>query len=653
MGSLKTYVEQGEFYKAVVEDGSDIIFIVDYIGKILYHNQAVEETLGHPKDSLVGHNFFDFIQSETVQDLKEKFAECLSNRYTDSIEFRFLCSDGTYRYLEFNALNLKHKEDIEGMILDCRDITQRKKDAEELLRAKKAKEQFLANMSHEIRTPINGIAGMVNLLSETSTTEDQKKYLLAIKNSTDNLKVIINDILDLSVIESGKLRFERIGFNLEYQLGAVVETFLPTANEKEITIRHSIDERIESVLLGDPVRLNQILINLISNAIKFTHEGEINIDVDAYKSSEDQQWLSFDVSDSGVGIPKKKLGSIFDSFSQADESVTRKFGGTGLGLSICKQLVELQGGTISVASTEDVGTTFTFKIAYGLGKREDLVEISDDTARRKRRKKHDKFKDFHILLVEDNDINRMYAANILKKWNCIVDTAENGYTALEKLRKSDYDVVLMDIQMPVMDGFEATKVIRNKLPVAKSKVPIIALTANAIKGDNEKCLAVGMDDYLSKPFLPDELYEILCKYFRKKSDKTADESENIPLEDKGIGETGKVTDLTYLKSICDGEREFMREMIETFVDTTPATLDSMRKWVEEKQWSDIGKSAHRIKPSITFMGINSFKESIKELERYGKDEINTNEIPGLVSELTETCQQAFKELKEVLENELG
>ncbi|MEQ9167062.1 MAG: PAS domain S-box protein, partial [Fulvivirga sp.] len=208
--SLLDYVNQGLFYKAVVEDGSDIIFIVDYKGNILYHNPSVEDTLGHAPDSLIGKNFFDYIKPSTLKSFKSEFKKSISKPYDESIEFRFLCKDNSFRYLEFNSINLKHKGGVEGLILDCRDITQRKKDAEELLRAQKAKEQFLANMSHEIRTPINGISGMVNLISEANSEKDKKQYLNAIKNSTESLKVIINDILDLSVIESGKLKFEKI-----------------------------------------------------------------------------------------------------------------------------------------------------------------------------------------------------------------------------------------------------------------------------------------------------------------------------------------------------------------------------------------------------------------------------------------------------------
>ena len=635
--SLKQYIESGAFYKAVVEDGSDIIFIVDYDGLILYHNPSVQETLGHEPNSLIGENFFDYIETQNVNALKAEFKKSVTKPYDSNIEFRFLCKDKNYKYLEFNSINLHHKEGLEGLILDCRDITQRKRDAEELLRAQKAKEQFLANMSHEIRTPINGIAGMVNLLFEANKEEDRAKYLNAIKNSTENLKVIINDILDLSVIESGKLRFEKIGFNIKYQLGAVVDTFLFQSKEKGIELKYEIHADADTVLLGDPVRLNQILINLISNAIKFTHIGEININVYLFEKKGKTHSIRFEVADTGVGISKEKIKNIFESFTQADESVTRRYGGTGLGLSIVKQLIELQNGSITVESEENKGTKFIFTIPYESGKIQDLVQPSSKV---KATPKHT-FKNLKILLVEDNDINRLYALNILKKWECDVDGAENGYIALEKLRSNDYHIILMDIQMPIMDGYEATKSIRKNMPAPKNQIPIIALTANAIKGDNEKCLEVGMNDYLPKPFQPEDLYKTISKFAEENG-----QNNSTPVPDKDI------TDLTYLTSICDGDKTFMRDMVETFLQNTPPTINEMQKWINKAEWSKVGSLAHKIKPSITFMGIESLKPLIKNIEEYGKENYKTDLIPTMVDELSEKCQMAYKELRKNLDTTL-
>ena len=316
MKRLSDYVAKGKFYESVVEDGSDIIFIVNFKGQILYHNDAAEEILGYKPRTLIEKNLFDFIKPDTHPIFNKSFAESTKKPYNDSVEFQFKCKDGSFKYLEFNSINLKQKEGLEGLILDCRDISQRKKDGEELFRAQKAKEQFLANISHEIRTPINGIAGMAELLSQSPTAEESTTYLHAIKTAADNLKVIINDILDLSAIESGKLRFEKIGFNLKDLLSSLIDTFQVQAREKGINITADVDQAANTILIGDPVRLNQVLINLIGNSLKFTHDGYIRIHCSVDKKHRRKYDMRFDVIDTGIGIPTDKQGAVFELFTE-------------------------------------------------------------------------------------------------------------------------------------------------------------------------------------------------------------------------------------------------------------------------------------------------------------------------------------------------
>jgi len=501
---------------------------------------------------------------------------------------------------------------------------------------------FLANMSHEIRTPINGIAGMINLLSGTKTTREQEKYISAIHNSTDNLKVIINDILDLSALESGKLNFEQIGFRISDLLPQVVETFLPQANEKGVELNYEYIPGSELVLLGDPVRLSQILINLINNAIKFTYKGSITVHSKISSKLNKTAYVDFAVSDTGIGIPDEKLESIFDTFRQADDSITRKFGGTGLGLSIVKQLVDLQGGSIQVTSAENVGSTFRFTIPYQIGIDEDLVDDSNSDAKLEKQKKLPGMK---VLLVEDNDINRLYASNIIKNWGCKVDEAENGLICLEKHKKNDYDVILMDIQMPVMDGFETTISIRNSFEGHKSEIPIIALTANAIKGDNEKCLSLGMNDYISKPFLPQELFKVISKFQKSESEVKRAKEEKVkenPIEPVTKKE---ITNLSYLESISNNDKKFVREMISTFIETTPETVGLMEKELKAGNLPNLGLLAHKIKPSLTFMGIESMTNTVKEIEVLGKENKDPERINDLLSSFTSVINDSIKELK--------
>jgi PAS domain S-box-containing protein len=640
--NLHEYVRQGLFYKAVVEDGADIIFIVDYKGGILYHNTSVKETLGYDEDQLVGKNFFEFIEADALRDVKLNFEASTRKSYNDNIEFLFLSADGSYRYLEFNSINLKHKEGFEGLILDCRDISQRKKDAEELLRAQKAKEMFLANMSHEIRTPINGIAGMATLLFEAGNEDDRVKYLKAIKNSIENLKVIINDILDLSVIESGKLRFEKIGFNIKYQFESVNDTFGHQAQEKGIGLSYHLDPELDLVLLGDPVRLNQILINLISNAIKFTHAGEIKVHAQLKKAENNIYEVEFSVKDTGVGIPKDKIKSIFESFTQADTSVTRRYGGTGLGLTITRQLVELQNGTIFVESHENKGSTFTFTIPYEKGSEEHLIFLSRESEQSTRMMDHShELKGVRVLLVEDHEVNRLYASSVLTKWQCKVDIAENGLNALELLKTKEYDLVLMDIQMPIMDGYEATHYIREKMEEPKRSVPIIALTANAIKGDNEKCLEAGMDDYLPKPFLPEDLFHLLLKYVLKQPIDAASVA-STPAQ-MGSKEA-ELTDMDFLRKVCHNDEQFIKEMITTFIANTPAAINEMQNNLDHKNWLQIGHTAHKLKPSIDFMGVKVLKPLIVEIEKNSMEGTHLNELPTLINTFANIANKVLKEL---------
>ncbi len=633
---ISEYISAGGFYQTVVEDGADVIFIVNYQGLILYHNPSVQDTLGHKPNSLVGKNFFDFIHEDKKEELIKTFEEISAAHYTENVEFLFQEYSGQYKYLEFNAINLKQKSGLDGLILDCRDISQRKKAAEELIQAQKAKELFLANMSHEIRTPINGIAGMVNLLQEFGGSKEQEKYLNAIKNSADHLKVIINDILDFAAIESGKLKFEKIGFSPKEQITSVAEPLLLSAREKGLLINCVIDSEVDNIYLGDPVRLNQILVNLINNAIKFSNKGKIQVSAQLNKAIDQTHHIAFAVEDEGIGISEEGIKRIFDSFSQADESITRKYGGTGLGLAICQQLVELQGGKIWAESKVKKGSKFFFTIPYQLGTKDDFRKefVKIEYTQRE-------LINYNILLVEDNDINRMYATKLLQKWKCEVDIAENGKIATEQASKKVYDLILMDLQMPLMDGFEATKFIRNKLQKPNSDAPIIALTANAIKGDNDRCIEVGMNDYLSKPFTPEKLYGKIVEYYHE--DRPA-----IP-EDADVFSSEHLTNLDYLRGVCNGDVDFMQEMINTFITKTPEMLLGMRESVQSSDWSQVGSIAHKLKPSITFMGIDRVKQLVKDIEESGKERKNIEELPGMVESLVTVCEAAIDDLKNKLE----
>lgn len=633
--NFKQYVRKGSFYAAVVEDGSDLIFIVDFEGHIHYHNSSVRGTLGYRGKTLNGKNFFDFISATAVDELKRKFKQSQKRAYTEKVEIQFLCKDRSYKFLEFNAINLKHKVGLDGFILDCRDITQRKRDAEELVRLQKAKEQFLANISHEIRTPINGIAGMAGLLSQDSSPEERGTYLNAIKHSAENLKVIINDILDLAAIESGKLRFEKIPFNLHDLLPSLIGMFAYQAKEKKLNLDYKIHSSINRILLGDPVRLNQILINLISNAVKFTHSGQIQVIGSAEQKKKSGCIVKIQVIDTGVGVPSDKLDTIFDSFSQADASVTRKYGGSGLGLTIVKQLVELQNGTIEVKSEEHKGSNFIVRIPYTFAKSERLKKATEPKASEAMAQTG--LRDIRVLLVEDNDINRLYAKSILHQWNCSVDIAENGLVAIEKIKYNFYDVVLMDVQMPVMDGYEATRAIR-VMNSHMRNAPIIALTANATKTDIEKCLSSGMNDYLPKPFTPDDLYRKIFKDLKIKTKKNGAPKKTAPDQKAGF-------DLGYLRSVSDNNEEFLQEMIQTFVQSIPPVLDQMKEALNDKNWKKLSRLAHQIKPSFSLMGMDALRKTVFFIEANAEQNQDLTEVARVTIDFIEDCTAVIADLK--------
>ncbi len=507
--------------------------------------------------------------------------------------------------------------------------------------ANKAKSMFLANMSHEIRTPMNAIIGMSDILEEEILSVGQKECVDAIKISAVNLLSIINDVLDFSKIESGNISFEKSPFMLKELIADIVQTFHYDSIKKQIELNYSIDDKTPEVLVGDNTRLRQVLLNLVGNAIKFTKKGSVKIDVRGQTQNAGNCIILFRVSDTGIGISPEKLATIFDRFSQASNETTRKYGGTGLGLTIAKQLVELQGGRIFVDSELDKGTTFSFILTFSSGKQDYINEKEISEVEYSSRSE---LKGLKVLLAEDNLINQMLAKKIMEKWGAHLDIAENGRIAIDNILQGDYDVILMDIQMPEMDGYETTKYIRTKIPLPKSLTPIIAMTAHALIGESEKCIALGMNDYISKPFEQKALYDKIKRWTRK----GIKETENIQLLESLTPEKDfnrRVSDLTYLKGLSDGNNEFVIKMINAFVAETPKMLDGMTLCVQEKSWAELNSVAHKLKSSVGIFGVNSIKDVIKLVEKYSKEQTNLDLLPEMVSKIVQVSSIAILELK--------
>jgi signal transduction histidine kinase/CheY-like chemotaxis protein len=548
-----------------------------------------------------------------------------------------------------------------GAVVVARDITELKKAEKELIEAKafaelatkiaeealakaedatriavdsvKAKQQFLSNMSHEIRTPMNAIIGFTKVVLKTELTSKQREYLQAIKTSGDALIVLINDILDLAKVDSGKMSFEKVPFKMAKSIAAMMHLFDIKSQEKNVSLIKEYDESIPEIVIGDPVRLHQIILNLVSNAVKFTKQGEIIVNVKLVEETQDDVIIEFAISDTGIGIIESKIESVFENFQQASSGTSRIYGGTGLGLAIVKQLVEAQGGTIKVISSINVGSTFSFRLPFQ--KTITNVETPEeifilDT----------KLKNINVLVVEDIALNQLLMRTLLDDFGFNCDIASNGKIAIEKLRSKQYDIILMDLQMPIMNGFETTEYIRKTL---NSNVPIVALTADVTTVDLDKCKDVGMNDYVSKPVDERLLYSKIIGVLNK-----IDNSNQELSTDKIIIKT-KCTDLNYLMQRTKSNPKLMLEMISLYLEQTPPLIESMRTSFDQKDWSTLYATVHKMIPSFSIVGINQdFELMAKKVKDFANIQSEEDAIPDMVLQLENICVQAFRELEEEL-----
>jgi signal transduction histidine kinase/CheY-like chemotaxis protein len=504
-----------------------------------------------------------------------------------------------YRYRE--------KQKAEFIILKAKETAEQ---------AKELQEQFLANTSHEIRTPMNGIIGMTSQLLDSPLNREQLEYALAIKESSNNLMVIINDLLDLSKIKAGKMAFEKTPFNLSDLLKNLIFTLQYRITEKNIRLISSIDEKIPSILLGDPVRLNQVLLNLAGNAIKFTEKGEVKITVKLIRDEAKELRLLFSVLDTGIGIPSNKLDKIFESFTQVNATTTRKYGGTGLGLTIAKQIIEQQGGTISVSSKVKEGSTFSF-----------ILEFKKTKQKIKENKERDA-----AYAHDDNRVNQRVATLTLKKWNAKVSVADNAMSAIEQIKNQHFHIVLMDIAMPEMDGLEATYYIRTQLNEPLCNIPIIAMTASALIGEEEKCITAGMNDYISKPFNPIDLFKKIIRLIPNDLIRPNEQSIN----------------LTLLKKRAEGDQNYLKELYEIYITEMPVYLNELNQFIENKDWAKISKQAHKMKSPIALVGADKLKQLFDKIESDSLSEEKRGELTTLFNEARTITFKTIEDIKKEL-----
>ena len=635
-------------YRDLFNYSQAFIFTHDLNGKLLSVNPAICEKLGYTAEELIGRVITDFVPKNDLVNFHSAYLDTVIKKGSAKGIFRVNGKTDKKSFLLYQNFKVEEDNTEPYIIGFSQDITERIKIEKELCKTKrniedsaKAKEFFLANMSHEIRTPLTGLLGVTNLLTKTPLNDQQKKYANLLNSSANTLLSIVNDILDIEKISSGKFELEHIPFKLEEKVLTTVQSFQFKAEEKNIVLSFKSNVANDLIVIGDPSRLGQILNNLLSNALKFTNSGGIYISVYYYHNDAKSTTLEFEVSDTGIGIKPDRLNDIFNPFVQAATDTSRKFGGTGLGLSISKELIEMHGGTISVKSVVNVGTTFTFYIPYEKGdgsmlKQETLVDID-----------YKALKDLKILVAEDWELNQFLVQYILESWGCKVTMANNGKEAVDKLKEEAFDIILMDIHMPEMDGITATKKIRAMKDKKRSATPIIALTANALKADHAQYLEAGMTDCVTKPYTEEKLFRVISNIIMPDTKNEEIKTEILQEADADfIEQSSLLYDLSFINEFAKGDTSFIKKMINVFLEAMVVELRQLIEADEANNYSVIHQVAHKMKSAIDGLGIASLKQTIRDLENIKTPDADTAEhIKPLVHKIKTTLDEVFVQLE--------
>ncbi len=600
-----------ERYRSVVEQTAEGIFLLDPDSRCLLEcNAAFRTLIGYTADEALALNIYDFIPND--RESNDRAIEDILNTESVASECQYRRKDGTLIDVSVNTSLISYG----GRNCLCtvvRDITERKRAAEELQRAKEAaesasqaKSEFLANMSHEIRTPMNGIIGMTELVLDSPLTPDQRENLESVKTCSGSLLTLINDILDFSKVEAGKLELENVGFRLRDNIEHALKPLSLRAHQKGLGFVFQIADNVPDKLIGDPVRLRQVLVNLVVNAIKFTYEGRVTVYAHAKWRVDDELCLHFSVTDTGIGIAPEKQELIFNAFTQADGSVTRIYGGTGLGLAICSRLVKMLGGEIWLESEPERGSTFNFTVMLKVGSSVDLEATTISPLTRATAPPM-----LRILLAEDNETNQQVAVNLLKRQGHNVTVVRNGKEAVDAFERAAFDLVLMDLHMPEIGGLEATGMIRQREEITQTHIPIIALTARATKEDRDSCLAGGMDGYISKPIEVEEffrtIYDLVSCADRETFDRFTEPESNGHRDDF-------VLDLDGLIASVGGDLQFLQNLVQGFFDYCPNLVSRMEDALKAGDERDLEDAAHTLKGAVgSFRAWPAF-EAAKKLE---------------------------------------
>ncbi len=602
----KALQESESKYRNVINNASDIIYTTDSNGCFTFINPVGIKSFGFSEEEIIGKQFAHFVLESHQKQLLEYYINLRDqNKKNDYYEFPIRSKDGETHWIGQNVNRVEKPDGSIYFNAVARDITLRKiterqleEAKEKAIRAQQAEQQFLANMSHEIRTPLNAIIGMSHLLKDTELDAKQSEYIDILADSASLLKGLVSDILDISKIDAGKAEINEESFDLIQLINKLSKTFANRANEKGLIFETHIDPIQNTFVLSDKQWLNQILINLIGNAVKFTSSGKIDVVVEKIKEDEKTKTVSFTVKDTGVGIKEEDKETIFYAFKQATTETRRKYGGTGLGLSIASKLVSLLGGTLELDSIEGKGSQFYFTLQFKHGRIEEKNAESIQEIGQKMTNS------LSVLVVEDNLMNQKYILTLLDKWGIQHNIANNGLEAVEAFNNGNYDLIFMDLSMPIMDGYEATSKIRS---LNKKQIPIIALTASTFLSKKQLALESGMTDFLAKPFTPEDLARKIKKHSLPQYKDDSVQNSELHFDTR--------LDVDSLNELYNGDHKHALDMFKTYLSLVDDELHMLTQAISKNNKASAKKQAHKIKPIFTMVGLNQITEHCEDLER--------------------------------------
>jgi PAS domain S-box-containing protein len=627
-------------YRSLFEHSQHMICIHDLKGNIMSINPAGAHAIGFEPEEIIGTEIKNFFWFNDEEDYEKYISNIRATGHAQGL-LRLKKRDGVRTVWLYNNILLTDPEGSTYVLSSNVEITGRYEMEKELRRAKKLaeeslvlKDRFVTNISHELRTPMNAIVGFTDLLLKTNLSEEQREYLESVHLAGDNLTSMINDVLDLAKIEAGKIEFESKPFNVRDVMAKTHRLLSQTAFQSGLKFDWECEAGVPAYILGDELRLSQVLINLVGNAIKFTEKGFVKFICFIKSETDETIDLVFNVEDSGIGIPSDKVSSIFEPFTQASADSTRKYGGTGLGLSIVHDLVELQGGFVSVKSKQGVGSSFTVILPVKKVNMETIQQVELALM------PVESPGNIHVLIVEDQPLNQQLAKKLIGDFGFTSEIAANGKIAVELLSQGNlfeehkkYDLILMDLQMPEMDGYDATEIIRKKLQI---EIPIIAITAHSSVGEREKCFSLGMNDYLVKPFRAQELYFKIASAAKKQvagiSSKMANENEQNPL-----------------RELSGGDKKFEKEMLHMLVKSISEDFELMIAAMRKKDFSVARTISHRLKSSVALAGEKEFAGMLEECEKNCAEGKIPEEVENKIVEFLERKEKLLVKLKAQME----